>query len=206
VLDFLRHNVSGSPLTYLLIVGVCAGDALLPLFPAELVVITAAVLAANGKLEIAFVVVAALAGAVLGDNAAYGLGRSGLRRLAGRLLGSERNQARLRWARTQLETSGAWIIIVARFIPGGRTATTYVAGTLEMDWRRRFVPADATAGLLWSLYATALGYFGGSAFENNLWAPLLIATGASLLVALAGELIRRRMLDRRVRRRRQDGV
>lgn len=195
--DFLSHHVSGSPLTYLLIVGVCAGDAVFPLFPAEVVVITAAVLAANGKLQIALVVLAATVGAVLGDNTAYGLGRAGLRRLAGRLFASEKAQGRLDWARAQLQSSGAWIIIVARFIPGGRTATTYVAGTLEMPWRRRFLPADTTAGLIWSLYSAALGWFGGAAFEDNLWVPLLIATGASLIVAALGELLRRRLAARR---------
>ena len=195
--DFIQQHVSGSPLTYLLIVGVCTGDALLPLFPSEATVITGAVLAANGRLEIAFVVLAAWLGAVIGDNSAYGLGHSGLRRVADRLLGSERNQARLCWAREQLSSSGAWIIIVARFIPGGRTATTYVAGTLQMPWKRRFLPADTAAGLIWSLFSASLGYFGGAAFENNLWLPLLIATGASLMVAAGGELLRRKVLDRR---------
>jgi membrane-associated protein len=195
--DFVQHHISSSPLTYLLIVGVCTGDALFPLFPSEAVVITAAVLAANGRLEIAFVVLAAWAGAVIGDNSAYGLGRSGLRRLADRLLGSESNQKRLRWARDQLRANGAWIIVVARFIPGGRTATTYVAGTLEMPWKRHFLPADTTAGLLWSLFSAGLGYFGGAAFENNLIVPLAIATGGSVAVAGVGELVRRKVLDRR---------
>ena len=195
--DSVSHVVSGSPLTYLLIVGVCAGDALLPLFPAEAVVITAAVLSANGRLNVLLVALAALVGAVLGDNSAYGLGRSGLRRLADRLLGAEKHARRLDWAREQLQSSGAWIIIVARFIPGGRTATTYVAGTLEMPWRRRFLPADSVAGSVWSVYACALGYFGGATFENNLWAPLLIATGASVIVAAVGELLRRRVAGRR---------
>ncbi len=196
----LSHALSGSPLTYLLIVGICAGDALLPLFPAEAAVITGAVLAANGKLNIGLVVLASMLGAIIGDNCAYGIGHSGLRRVADRALGSERNQRRLRWAADQLRSSGAWIIIVARFIPGGRTATTYVAGTLGMPWRRRFLPADSAAGLVWSLYSSALGYFGGTAFENNLWVPLLIATGASIVVAILGELLRRRVLDRRTSR------
>jgi membrane-associated protein len=199
VFDVLAHHVTGSPLTYLLIVGVCAGDAVLPLFPSEVVVITAAVLAANGKLQIGLVILAALVGAVLGDNCAYGLGRAGLRRVAARLFAGERAQGRLNWAREQLQSSGAWIIIVARFIPGGRTATTYVAGTLEMPWRRRFLPADTAAGLIWSLYSAALGWFGGAAFEDNLWVPLLIATGASLIVAGLGELVRRRLAARRAR-------
>jgi membrane protein DedA with SNARE-associated domain len=193
----LLNAVSGSAWTYVLILGVCAGDAVLPLFPSETVVIAAAVLASRGRLEIGLVVVAAAAGALLGDNTAYALGRSGLRRVADRLLGSEKNQQRLEWARTQLQQSGAWIIIVARFIPGGRTATTYISGTLDMPWKRRFLPADATAAIVWSLFSAGLGYFGGSAFEHNLWIPILIATGASVLVAGLGELVRRKFLNRR---------
>jgi membrane-associated protein len=89
-----------------LIVGVCAGDAVLPLFPSETVVITAAVLAANGKLNIGLVATSAAVGAVLGDNCAYWLGRSGLSRLSDRLLGSDKNRRRLRWARTQIRQNG----------------------------------------------------------------------------------------------------
>jgi membrane protein DedA with SNARE-associated domain len=192
----LLNAVSGSTWTYVLIFGVCAGDAVLPLFPSETVVIAAAVLASRGRLEISLVIVAAATGALLGDNTAYALGRSGLRRVVNRLFGSEKNQQRLNWGRTQLQQRGVWIIIVARFIPGGRTATTYIAGTLDMPWKRRFLPADTAAVILWSLYSAGLGYFGGSAFEHNLWIPLLIATGASVLVAGLGELARRKFLDR----------
>jgi membrane-associated protein len=192
----LLNAVSDSPWTYVLILGVCAGDAVLPLFPSETVVIAGAVLASRGRLEIALVVAAAAAGAALGDNCAYSLGRSGLRRVVHRLFDSDKNQQRLNWARAQLQQRGAWIIIVARFIPGGRTATTYISGTLEMPWKRRFLPADTTAAIVWSLYSAGLGYFGGSAFEHNLWIPLLIATGASVLVAALGELVRRKFLSR----------
>jgi membrane-associated protein len=167
----------------------------LPLFPSETVVITAAVLASRGRLDIGLVATAAAVGAILGDNCAYGLGRSGLSRLTDRLLGSDKNQRRLRWARTQIQRNGSWIIIVARFIPGGRTATTYIAGTLEMPWKRKFLPADTFAAVVWALFGSALGYFGGSAFEKNLWVPILIATGASLLIAGAGELVRRRFFS-----------
>ena len=141
------------------------------------------------------VATAAAVGAILGDNCAYWLGRSGLSRVTDRLLGSESNQRRLRWARTQIQQNGAWIIIVARFIPGGRTATTYIAGTLEMPWKRKFLPADTFAAVVWALFSSALGYFGGSTFEKNLWLPILIATGASLLIAGAGELVRRRFFS-----------
>jgi membrane-associated protein len=194
--DSLANAISGSPWTYLLIVAICAGDALLPLFPSETVVVTAAVLASRGRLNIGLVAASAAAGALLGDNSAYWLGRSGLRRLTERLMGSEKNQRRIEWARGQLRDRGGWIIIVARFIPGGRTATTYVAGTLEMPWKTKFLPFDTVAAVAWALFGSALGYFGGTAFERNLWVPVLIATGVSCLVAVGGELFRRKVLDR----------
>ena len=143
---------------------VCAGDAVLPLLPSETMVIAAAVLAARGHLSIVLIVIAAAVGAFGGDNAAYAIGNSGVRRVAGRMMSSPKNGRRLQWARGQLNRRGAWIIIAARFIPAGRTATTYVAGTVGMPWKSRFLPADSAAAALWALYASALGYFGGAAF------------------------------------------
>lgn len=192
----IANAVSGSEWSYFLILAVCAGDALLPLLPSETVVITGAVLAANGELNIALVVAAAAAGALLGDNAAYLAGHSALSRLADRFFTSERSRRRLDWARDQLKHRGLWIIVIARFIPGGRTATTYAAGTLGMPWRSRFLPADATAAVLWAAYASALGYVGGAKFQHNIWLPLLIAAGVGVLVAVMGELVRRKVLDR----------
>ena len=84
----------------MLLVAVVAGDAVLPVLPGETMVIAAAVLAAQGHLDIVFVVVAAAFGALLGDNAAYGIGHSGLRRVADRLLRTDKNRHHLEWART----------------------------------------------------------------------------------------------------------
>ena len=194
-LDSLVNSASGSWWTYLVVLGVCAGDALLPLFPSESLVIASAILAAHGKLIIVLVVVVAALGALLGDNAAYGLGASGLRRLVTRFFRSEKSAHRLEWARTQLRLHGPAIIVIARFIPGGRTATTYVAGTLRMPWKRRFLPADGAAAVLWAVYSAALGYFGGKTFEHNVWLPLAVATGLSLLVVGGGELLRRKLFS-----------
>jgi membrane protein DedA with SNARE-associated domain len=193
VFDSIADSVSGSPWTYVLIAAVCAGDAVFPLLPSETIVIAAAVLATRGGLDIVLVVMSAAAGALAGDNAAYGIGRSGLRRIAARFMESEKSRRRLDWAHDQLEDHGVWIIVVARFIPGGRTATTYVAGTVAMPWKRRFLPADAVAAVLWALYASGLGYLGGAAFKDNLWLPLLIGAGAGLVIGGIGELLRRRL-------------
>ena len=81
------------------------------------------------------------------------------------------------------------LIVIGRFIPGGRTAVTLSAGTLQYPWRR-FVLFDAAAALIWALYATLLGYFGGRAFEDAPWKGLLLALGIAFAVAGLIELTR----------------
>lgn len=173
---------------------IVATDAVLPVVPGETALIAAAVLAANGELSILLVVACALIGAFAGDNASYALGRGVGRRAITRLARGEKARARVQWSRRQLRLRGASIVVVARFVPGGRTATTLAAGSLRMQWRR-FAFADAVGAALWATYAAALGWFGGSAFEASLWKPLVIALVCGVLLALVGETGRRR-LDR----------
>lgn len=189
----LENAVSGSAWAYPAIVAAVALDSILPIAPGETVVITAGVLAANGDLNIVLVLLVGAAGGILGDNASYWLGATLGRRADRRFFTSARARRRSDWARRQLSERGPLIIIVARFIPGGRTATTFSAGTLEMPWRR-FILSDAVAALIWSAYAAGLGYFGGNAFTESLWKPLLAATAVGLAVAATGELVRRAKL------------
>jgi membrane protein DedA with SNARE-associated domain len=67
VFDWLSH-VQASPLTYVVVLGACALDAVLPIVPSEAVVIAASVLAAKGELSIWLVVLAAAAGGFLGRH------------------------------------------------------------------------------------------------------------------------------------------
>lgn len=126
---------------------------------------------------------------MLGDNVSFWLGAVLGPRAGRRLFSSERGEGRVDWARRQLERRGSVIILAARFIPGGRTATTSSAGALEMPWRR-FLPIDVAAAL-WSSYVVMLDYFGGSAFADSLWKPLVAALLVAILVAATAELLRR---------------
>lgn len=195
MLDSLVDTLSGSPWTYVVVLGIVAGDAVLPIFPGETAVLTAAIIAHRGGLAIELVFAAAMAGAMLGDATSFGLGRAFGRRAVERLARGEKARARVAWSRTQLRRRGSFVVVVARFIPGGRTATTLAAGSLHMPWRR-FVAADAVGAGLWSAYAAALGWFGGEAFTHSLWKPLLVAFALGLLIAALGELARRQ-LERR---------
>jgi membrane protein DedA with SNARE-associated domain len=190
VLDSLTDALSGSSWTYALIAAIVAGDAVVPLLPGETAVLTGAILAHDGDLAILIVVLAAAAGALLGDATSYLLGRLFGDRAVRRLARGERARGRVQWSRDQLRRRGTGVVIAARFIPGGRTATTLAAGTLEMPWRR-FVAADAVGASLWACYAAALGWFGGRAFSDSFWKPLALALGIGAVFGAIAELLRR---------------
>ncbi|HST56120.1 MAG TPA: DedA family protein [Solirubrobacteraceae bacterium] len=186
--DSLTQLISDSPWTYALIFGVALLDVIAPILPSESLVILAGVLAGSGKLEIALVIVCAAAGAIAGDNLVYLIGRRAGTRLVERL--ARVGKSRLEWAERQLGERGAMIILVARFIPAGRTAVTLACGTLRMPWRR-FVRFDLLAGVAWGIYAAMLGYLGGRVFEQEPLKALGVALACSVLIALVSELWRR---------------
>jgi membrane protein DedA with SNARE-associated domain len=188
--DWVTQLVGGSPWTYAVVCAVAAADVLLPVLPSETVVIAAAVLAAHGVLELWLIVALAAVGAFAGDNVCFALGRRVGDPVARRLFKGEKARGRLRWAERAIGRHGALLIVVGRFLPGGRTASTFAAGLSRFAYRR-FLVADACAALAWALYASLLGYLGGAEFEHGLWKPLAAAACAALLVGLTIEGYRR---------------
>lgn len=173
-----------------LVIGVFALlDALIPVVPSEATVITAGVVAAAGHLDLPVVIAVAAVGAFLGDNAGYFLGRQFGNRVIARFFSGDKGRARIRWAELQLRQRGGQLIILGRFIPGGRTVVSLTAGSTGLQWRR-FALFDLGAASAWALYAGLLGFFGGRAFERSPWKGLLIAFGLAALIAGLTEIIR----------------
>jgi membrane protein DedA with SNARE-associated domain len=182
--------VSGAWWSYLVVFVVSMLDAFFPLVPSETVVITGGVLASSGDMSLALLIACASVGAIVGDNISYCLGSWLGERRVKRVFGGAKSRAAFEWAERQLQVRGFYLIIVARFIPGGRTAVTFSCGYLHaMPWRR-FIVADVIAGLLWGTYAALLGYIGGSQFEEAPWKGLLIAFAVALAVSGLVELVR----------------
>jgi membrane-associated protein len=185
MLESLVDLVSGSPWTYALVLAVAALDAVFPLVPSEATAIAAGVVAGAGELSLALVVAAAAAGAFAGDSSAYGLGRALGPRATRRL-----PETRVAWAEAKLRAHAALLILVARFVPGGRTVTMTSAGAVRLRWLR-FERLALVAAVLWASYAALLGYVGGRAFEDDPLKALLVGFGLAAGVALAVEAGRR---------------
>lgn len=190
MLESLTELISASSWTYALVLGFAAADALFPFFPSETAAIAAGVLAGAGELSIAFVVAAAAAGAFIGDNSSYAVGRTAGQAATRPLFRGEKGRSRRRWAERTLDRRGGYLIVVARFIPGGRTATTLTAGVTRMAWPR-FVRFAALAAVLWASFAAGLGYLGGKTFEDEPVLGLASALTLAAVIAVGVELARR---------------
>ena len=186
--DSLTQYVSGSPWTYAFIFAVAALDVIVPIVPSETSVILAGVLSASGDLILWLVILCAAAGAILGDNIVYFIGRKAGPWIVERFFKGDRRK-RIDWAEDQIKKRGGYLILIARFIPAGRTAVTLACGLLEMRWHR-FIRYDLAAGALWASYAALLGYFGGRAFEEQPFKGFLLAFGVALAITGAVELYR----------------
>ena len=191
MLQGLIDLLTGSLWTYPLLFGICVGDALIPAFPSETAVIVCGIQAARGQLSLEAVIACAAGGAFIGDNSSYAVGRWLGTPAVNRFFSGEVAQRRLDWARNFLKERGSYVLIVARFIPGGRTATTFTAGLVRIRWLTRFAPYIFVAAIIWAVYAALLGYVGGRMFQDKPIYALLIAFGFAALVTVSVEGWRR---------------
>jgi len=193
LVDLVAH----SHWAYALVLGVAALDAIFPAVPSEATVITAAAVATSGRLSLVLVFLSAAAGAFIGDNIGYAIGRlsSGTVR---RLARAPRAKRAMEWAERGLADRGATIVVASRFVPGGRTGTMLAAGVTHFSWPR-FVVLDLVAAICWSGYACGIGAIGGIAFANRPLAAIALALG--LAAVLAGGIEGARRGLRRLRGR-----
>jgi membrane-associated protein len=177
LVDLVAH----SDWAYALVLGVAALDAIFPVVPSEATVITAAAVATSGRLSLVLVFLAAAAGAVIGDNVGYAIGRlsSGTVRRLARAPRAKRGMA---WAERGLAERGATIVVASRFVPGGRTGTMLAAGVTHFRWLR-FLLFDLVAAVCWAGYACGLGALGGVAFADRPLAAVALALGLAAVLA-----------------------
>ncbi len=185
----LAEGAMDSPWIFAALFAFAALDAFFPIVPSESLVITAGVFAANGEPNLVGIILAAAAGAFVGDHISYFIGRTAGERLMQRAKPGSKKAAA--WARGHklLEERGGVILIVCRYIPGARTAITLTSGAVAYRLRS-FSFFDGIAALSWGTYSALVGYISGEAFEEEPWKGLALGLGIALSVTLAVEVIR----------------
>jgi membrane-associated protein len=179
-----------SPVSYLLAFLITAFDAVLPILPAETLLIALGVATAGSTNPLIVLLVGCAAlGAFTGDNLAYLLGRRFGPFVERRFFSSQKGAERRAWAQDSLGRLGILIIVVCRFIPAGRTAITLSCGLLRYS-HRRFMIATAIGAVIWALYAFLAGRLGGRAFQDKPWAAFLVGLGAAVVIAGGVEVVR----------------
>lgn len=189
IMTFME-GLMGSPWIYLGIFTIALLDGFFPVVPAETAVITAGVFASTqGKPIILVSVLVAAAGAFVGDHISYLIGRTGGGAIRRKLKPGSKKGKLFDWAENALAERGGMVLIIARYIPGGRTATTLITGTVGYPLKR-FSTFDAIAALSWGIYCSAIGYFAGSAVEDDPLMGLLIGFGIAISITIIIEVVR----------------
>jgi membrane protein DedA with SNARE-associated domain len=165
--------------------------------PGESLVIAAAVYAGTThRLDVGLLIVAVAAGAILGDNLGYWIGREvGCRLLLryGRFIGL--TEPRIKLGRYLFLSYGGRIVFFGRFVAEIRTFAALLAGANRMPWRR-FLAANAAGGILWAaIYG--LGPFLIGERIHRLLGPLGVGL---LLLALGGAVAAAVFVHRNLKR------
>jgi membrane protein DedA with SNARE-associated domain len=162
----------------------CVIDGFFPPIPSESVVVGLAAVAATADIPNPLLLIAtAGAGAFVGDNTAYLIGRgTGTRRWA--WMRGPRMQAAFHWAGRELRKRPASLILVARFVPIGRVAVNLTAGATGYP-RPKFVGLTVLSATVWAGYSVAIGLFFGQWFEDNHLLGATIAIVCAIVLGIA---------------------
>ena len=133
--------------------------------PGDSLLFTAGLLASQHYLNIAGIIVISVAAAILGNNAGYYTGKRFGRRLFKNDKSFWFSPKRLDEAGDFFEKEGPLSLVLARFIPAGRTFVPIAAGAAKMRYRT-FLLFNALGGLLWGIALPVLGFTLGKTIPN----------------------------------------
>ncbi|MBT2540650.1 VTT domain-containing protein [Streptomyces sp. ISL-44] len=194
-------SLTASPWIYAVVAVSVVLDVFLPVLPSGVLVITAAAAAAAAGAagpvavpeqvpDILALLVIATTASVLGDMAAYRLGRRGGARLDRAIARSRRLTRAHERLGAALARGGGALVVIARFAPAGRSVVSLGAGKTQRKVKE-FLPWSMLAGMAWAGYSVALGYF-GTQWLGTQWLGTAVSIVALFAAgALAAFLVRR---------------
>lgn len=152
-------------------------------FPGETTLVAAALYAgASHQLNIVLVVAVAAAGAIMGDNIGFFIGREfGFRLLVRYGKYIRMTPPRIKLGQYLFLRHGGKVVFFGRFVAVLRALAAFLAGANQMSWPR-FLLFNAAGGIIWAAAYGFASYFLGTAI-HRLIGPVGIVLG--FLAALA---------------------
>jgi len=151
--------------------------------PGETALITAAILASRGRLQIEIVIALAALAAILGDNVGFAIGRKQRRRVLiapGPLYNHRRRVIAV--GEPFFDRHGPKAVFLGRWVSGLRITAAWMAGINRMSWPTFFF-YNALGGLAWATSIGLLAYFAGHSAERIVQVAGL---GAAIAAVVAG--------------------
>jgi len=183
---------------WLLFVLITLESAGIPL-PGETALISAGVLASQGKFNIVAVIVVAAAAAIIGDNGGYWVARRWGRQLLKKSRRLDRFAERvLPPSERFFERHGDKTVFIGRFVAILRFTAAWLAGLSKMRWWK-FLFWNAAGGICWATLVGLLAYYLGRAAADTIERYGYYAAGGlavAVILAFVGlHFFRRRIVD-----------
>ncbi len=190
---------------YVALFGLLVVDAYVPVVPIQAIMITAGALTVYGGLNLPLTLAVGAVAMFTGDFGCYLLGRSsGSHGGRGRLAGLRRKlhdrvrhrdesvarhpgtarRAAAKFTRG-LRRPGPLVLLLCRFVPGGRMVASFRAGRLRYPYRL-YVLYDGLAAAGWATYGGLVGHIGGTALTQTAWRLFAVAAVAAVVFGTAG--------------------
>lgn len=166
--------------------------------PGETTLVTAALYAgATGRLSIAAVVFAAAAGAIVGDNIGFWIGRTlGYRWVVRHQSALRLTPKRLRLGQYLFDRHGGKVVFLGRFVAVLRAFAALLAGLNRMRWRR-FLVFNMMGAIVWASAYGGGAYAFGDKLTNVLGETGILLSAVAAALVVIGFLLARKY-ERRV--------
>lgn len=161
--------------------------------PGETTLVSASIYAgATHSMSIWLVIMAAVAGAVLGDNIGYWVGEKlGYRVLLRYGARAGITERKIKLGQYLFMRHGWKVVFFGRFVAVLRALAAFLAGVNRMHWTRFFV-ANLSGAILWATIFGLGAFFFGNSMHRLTGLASMVAIGVAIAAVAAAALVVRR--------------
>jgi membrane-associated protein len=165
--------------------------------PGDSLLFTAGLLANEGKMNLAAILVGCFAAAVIGDQVGFSIGQKAGPRIFKRPDSRFFKQEYIARTEEFFERHGPKTIVIARFVPIVRTFAPVLAGVGSMS-RRTFITYNVVGAFIWAVGVTLAGYFLADAIGDDIDTYLLPIIALIIVLSLVPPFIEWRKAKKQV--------